>query len=405
MSRFPQARTCHEATGLAGTGRSGCRCQQPAASSRAPGTGRRGRCPVAKIEPFTQPPEEFAGKLGDVQDPAQVCRWSRCQVARRLGPAPRRRSCSDLAPPPRSLAAAGREADGEASWKRSSATATPSITCTCRFRRTARWPTATCSCRQGNGPFPAVLVPFYEPLNEHRPGPEGARHARLRPAARAARLRDAVDRHARLGREDRPRYAATARSRPARNSGGSRSRCWPTWRPTATRRWRRCRRSIPSASASSACRTAASGRCSPRACYEKFACAVWSDPGIVFNEKNSNVNYWEPWYLGYDPKEQRKPGVPSAEQPADGALQGAGRRGRRPGRSARPDGAAAGAGSGGTEDPPRNWQALNHLVAVNKLLGHKQSRGDDRPQDARADAGSPGAGTGVPGVLAPGGPK
>src|SRR5262249_37652009 len=42
---------------------------------------------------------------------------------------------------------------------------------------------------------------------------------------------------------------------------------------------------------------------------ERFACAVWSDPGIVFNEKDSNVNYWEPWYLGYDPNVQRKPGV------------------------------------------------------------------------------------------------
>jgi hypothetical protein len=25
--------------------------------------------------------------------------------------------------------------------------------------------------------------------------------------------------------------------------------------------------------------------------------------------------------------------------------------------------------SGGTEDPPRNWQALNHLIAVNEVLG------------------------------------
>ena len=36
--------------------------------------------------------------------------------------------------------------------------------------------------------------------------------------------------------------------------------------------------------------------------YDKFACAVWSDPGIVFDEQRPNVNYWEPWYLGYDPK-------------------------------------------------------------------------------------------------------
>jgi len=32
--------------------------------------------------------------------------------------------------------------------------------------------------------------------------------------------------------------------------------------------------------------------------YEKFACAAWSDPGIVFDEARANVNYWEPWYLG-----------------------------------------------------------------------------------------------------------
>jgi hypothetical protein len=27
--------------------------------------------------------------------------------------------------------------------------------------------------------------------------------------------------------------------------------------------------------------------------------------------------------------------------------------------------------SGGVQDPPRNWRALNHLVAVNTSLGHK----------------------------------
>ena len=27
--------------------------------------------------------------------------------------------------------------------------------------------------------------------------------------------------------------------------------------------------------------------------------------------------------------------------------------------------------SGGVQDPPKNWQALNHLVAVNAVLGHK----------------------------------
>lgn len=105
--------------------------------------------------------------------------------------------------------------------------------------------------------------------------------------------------------------------------------------------------------------------------YDKFACAVWSDPGIVFNEKNANVNYWEPWYLGYDPNTQRKPGVPSSDNPRTGLYK-----------------ELVDAGddlvdlhalmaprpvlvSGGTEDPPRNWVALNHLLAVNKLLGYE----------------------------------
>lgn len=105
--------------------------------------------------------------------------------------------------------------------------------------------------------------------------------------------------------------------------------------------------------------------------HEKFACAVWSDPGIVFNEKNANVNYWEPWYLGYDPQAKREPGVPSEKNPRTGlykelieesddlvslhALM-----------APRPV-----LVSGGTEDPPQNWRALNHLIQVNKLLGEK----------------------------------
>ena len=38
-----------------------------------------------------------------------------------------------------------------------------------------------------------------------------------------------------------------------------------------------------------------------------FACAAWSDPGIVFDERDrrkqnpgGSVNYWDPWYLGAD---------------------------------------------------------------------------------------------------------
>jgi dienelactone hydrolase len=105
--------------------------------------------------------------------------------------------------------------------------------------------------------------------------------------------------------------------------------------------------------------------------YDKFACAVWSDPGIVFDEKNANVNYWEPWYLGYDPKMQRKPGIPSAENPRTGLYKELIEAGEdlvdlHALMAPRPV-----LVSGGTEDPPRNWRALNHLVAVNDVLGRK----------------------------------
>jgi dienelactone hydrolase len=53
--------------------------------------------------------------------------------------------------------------------------------------------------------------------------------------------------------------------------------------------------------------------------YDKFACSVWSDPGIVFDESRPNVNYWEPWYLRYDPNRQRPRGVPHADKPRTGA--------------------------------------------------------------------------------------
>lgn len=44
--------------------------------------------------------------------------------------------------------------------------------------------------------------------------------------------------------------------------------------------------------------------------YDKFACAAWSDPGIVFDEtKRGYINYWEPWYLGYYPPPGKIPGT------------------------------------------------------------------------------------------------
>lgn len=105
--------------------------------------------------------------------------------------------------------------------------------------------------------------------------------------------------------------------------------------------------------------------------HDGFACGATSDPGIVFDEKRSNVNYWEPWYLGFDPalKDQRKPGIPSEKNPRAGPYKKLIADGRdltdlHALIAPRPFFV-----SGGAEDQPERWKALNHLVAVNKLLG------------------------------------
>lgn len=104
--------------------------------------------------------------------------------------------------------------------------------------------------------------------------------------------------------------------------------------------------------------------------FDDFTCAAWSDPGIVFDTRPS-VNYWEPWYLGYHPKPWRKRGVITEENP---------------GRGLYPELLSKGLDlhelhalmaprpflvSGGSEDPPKRWQALNHSIEVNRMLGYK----------------------------------
>ena len=105
--------------------------------------------------------------------------------------------------------------------------------------------------------------------------------------------------------------------------------------------------------------------------HEPFACGAWSDPGIVFDEARPSVNYWEPWYLGFDPalKEQRKRGVPESANPRTGPY----RRLMAEGRDLTDLHALMAPRpffvSGGSEDPPSRWESLGHAVAVNRLLG------------------------------------
>ena len=104
--------------------------------------------------------------------------------------------------------------------------------------------------------------------------------------------------------------------------------------------------------------------------YDKFACAAWSDGGIVFDEKRSNVNYWDRWYLGHEPGNRRREGRPGKDNPRTGAYKQLVEQGHdlhelHALMAPRPL-----LVSGGSEDRPERWRALNHAVAVNKLLGH-----------------------------------
>ncbi len=104
---------------------------------------------------------------------------------------------------------------------------------------------------------------------------------------------------------------------------------------------------------------------------ERFACAVWCDPGIVWNEKDPNANYWEPWYLGLDPAlpKQRPEGVVTPERPRTGAYKRFVAEGRDMNELHALMAPRPFLVSGGSQDRPEHWVALNHTIALNKFLG------------------------------------
>jgi len=104
--------------------------------------------------------------------------------------------------------------------------------------------------------------------------------------------------------------------------------------------------------------------------FENFACAVWSDPGIVFDESRSDINYWEPWYLGYHPPPWRIRGIITQNNPAKGLYPDLVNKGYdlhelHSLMAPRPF-----LVSGGSEDTPVRWKVLNHTIAVNKILNY-----------------------------------
>jgi dienelactone hydrolase len=117
------------------------------------------------------------------------------------------------------------------------------------------------------------------------------------------------------------------------------------------------------------------------ALYDKFACAVWSDPGIVFDERDrakqnprGAVNYWANSYLGSElgeppdlgrvdpyfalPKQGRTGAYKTLVDGGHDLVELHALLAPRPFLV-----------SGGSADLPERWVALNHAIAVNRLLG------------------------------------
>jgi dienelactone hydrolase len=103
--------------------------------------------------------------------------------------------------------------------------------------------------------------------------------------------------------------------------------------------------------------------------FDKYACAVWSDPGIIFDESRPNVNYWTAWYLGYEPGAQRSWDTPSKNHPRTGAYRTLFESGHNLHELHALMAPRPFMVSGGSEDTLQRWKALNHSIEVNSLLG------------------------------------
>ena len=99
--------------------------------------------------------------------------------------------------------------------------------------------------------------------------------------------------------------------------------------------------------------------------------AVWSDPGIVFDESRIAVNYWEPWYLGYHSKPWRKRGLITAENRARGLYPKLVKEGYDLHELHALMAPRHFLVSAGSEDPVERWVPLNHSIKVNRLLGYE----------------------------------
>ena len=320
----------------------------------------------ARIAPLFRVPERFAGKLGPYRSPLLFDDGSPVRSAAEW---PRRRAeilaaWHDLMGPwPEVLAQSRLEVLSEA--RRETFTQKRVRLEVSRGQRTEGWLLVP----DGAGPFAAVLVPFYDPETSVGLG--------QRP------LRDFARQLTRAG------FVTLSIGTPAGDArlpdrGTVASQPLSYYAYVAANAWTALA-ALPNVDAARIGVVGHSygGKWSmfAGALWDRFAAVATSDPGIVFDEARPNVNYWEPWYLGYDPLVRRPAaGLPGADNPRTGPYKLMIERGRDLHElhaliAPRPFFV-----SGGAEDQPERWVALNHAVAVNRLLGHADRVGmSNRP--------------------------
>lgn len=307
----------------------------------------------AKIAPFFQPPAEFADQLGEFVSPLKfydgrpvqsAAEWPqrRQEILERwhrlLGPWP------PLIAQPRleRLEATRRE---NFTQHRISVEVAPNQSLT-----------GYLLVPDGPGPFPAVVVPFYDA--ETSIGLKGEFRDFALQLTRRGFVTLSIGSP---GGDARKPDIGTAQCQPLSFLGYIAANCWNALAALPEVDAQR----IGIVGHSYGGKWAMFGSC----LYEKFACAVWSDPGIVFDEARPSVNYWEPWYLGLEAGRTRKPGLISPASPRTGPYAQLIEQGRdlhelHALMAPRPF-----LVSGGSEDFPARWVALNHSIRVNRLLG------------------------------------
>jgi len=214
---------------------------------------------------------------------------------------------------------------------------------------------------RGQGPFPAVFVPFYDPETSIGLGKSPLRDFAWH-LARRGFVALAIGSPG--GDARKPVLSQQAKCQPLSYLGYIAANAWNALASMPEVDAKR----IGIVGHSYGGKWAMFGSC----LWDKYACAVWSDPGVVFDETRESINYQEPWYLGLDPALTRKPGLVRDDSPRTGAYKVLVETGHdlhelHALMAPRPF-----LVSGGAEDPPKRWAALDHTIAINRLLGFER---------------------------------